>query len=96
MEELEFFCLNAVTDDYENLQSIESLVSRESKRKIDRQAIGAVMNRLCNLGLVVAYHYDQNGCRFLPQNDGSLKNFDALWFYVSSAGREVLEARYGS
>ena len=90
---LNLHCLNAVTDDHENLPSILEEVRRTSHGNVSRQEVVASLKEMAAGGLVAAYAFDPDGARFITV-DLSAQDASSLWFRITQAGLQELEANW--
>jgi hypothetical protein len=91
---LELHCLNAVTDDFENIESIERQVKRDINQEVARQDITTVIEGLCRRGLITAHRYDIGRRQFIAEHFSFHNNVEDFWFYINPEGRAVLESEW--
>jgi hypothetical protein len=90
---LDLHCLNAVTDDHENLASILEEVRRTSHGNVSRQEVVASLEEMAASGLVTAYSLDARRSDFFPV-DPAGKDVSSLWFRITPAGLAELESNW--
>jgi hypothetical protein len=90
---LDLHCLNAVTDDHESLASILEEVRRTSHGNVSRQEVVASLEEMVTAGLVAAYCLEPHGSGFVSV-DPAGADASSLWFRITPAGRDELEANW--
>ena len=90
---LDLHCLNAVTDDHENLPAILEEVRRTSHGNVSRPEVVASLEEMAAGGLVAAFAIDPDRSRFIAV-DPSAQDASRLWFRITPAGLAELEANW--
>jgi len=90
---LDLHCLNAVTDDHENLPAILEEVRRTSHGNVSRQEVVASLEEMAAGGLVAAYTLDPDRSRFVAV-EPSAQDASSLWFRITPAGLAELEVNW--
>ncbi len=93
---MDLHCLNAVCDDYENVESITAEVRRSSHGNVGDTEVAECLSELAAAGLLNVFHFNAGSSRYEPV---LLKNFvrDELrraWFLITPKGREELDANW--
>ncbi len=90
---LDLHCLNAVTDDYEDVASIIDEVRRTSHGNVSRGEVVAALVEMHAEGLVAAYGFEPQGSRFvIADSVGELA--DEMWFRIAPVGQRELEVNW--
>jgi hypothetical protein len=90
---LDLHCLNAVTDDYENVASILEEVRRTSHGNVSMSEVVAALEEMACAGLLAPYSLEPHGQGFVPA-DQTGKDLSSLWFRITPAGLAELEANW--
>jgi hypothetical protein len=90
---LDLHCLNAVTDDYENVASILEEMRRASHGNVSAKEVVAALQEMAGTGLLTAYSLGPHGQGFIAA-DPAGQDFSNLWFKISPAGLAKLKANW--
>lgn len=90
---LDLHCLNAVTDDYENVASILEEMRRASHGNVSAREVVAALEEMAGTGLLTAYSLGPHGEGFIAA-DPAGQDFSNLWFKISPAGLAKLKANW--
>jgi DNA-binding PadR family transcriptional regulator len=90
---LDLHCLNAVTDDYENVASILEEVRRTSHGNVSASELVIALEEMANAGLLTPYSLETRGEAFIAVNPVG-KDLSSLWFRITPAGLAELEANW--
>ena len=86
-------CLNAVTDDYENLGSILDEVRRTSHGNVTADEVAAAVAEMVADGLVAVYRFEPRDQAFVPAAPGAAVS-ESFWFRITPTGRRELDANW--
>jgi hypothetical protein len=86
---LEFECLDAAADDYEDIASFCRAVQREMG-SVPRDAVISTIVGLVRRELLTPFRYDATLQQFIKLRDIEGTNPDELWYLISDAGLHVL------
>jgi hypothetical protein len=90
---LDLHCLNAVCDDYENIDSVLADVRQATSSDTNRERIKECFSRLVAQGLVSTYDYDTSKGKYVelskPPSIG-----DNNWFFITAKGRNALDKEW--
>jgi hypothetical protein len=94
LNKVELHCLNSLTDDYENVSSIEPDITRALKRDIRSKELENCLTGLIQRGLVEVYDFDPVKSQYIASalRPGDIRK---QWFFVSEVGREQLDRNWG-
>ena len=85
--------LNAVTDDYENLDLIEKQIAKDLGYAIKREEVKSIARKLIELKLIQAFPSpNQTDSVWLPRKDNPVVESD--WFLITQKGRDSLEKEW--
>lgn len=90
---LNLHCLNAVCDDYENVESIRDEVRRSSHGNVTDREIVESLHELVREGMVQAAEVDSVTGEFITRglmSDG----LSGMWFVITPKGRVELDANW--
>jgi hypothetical protein len=93
---LDLHCLNAVCDDYENVESITAEVRRSSHGNVSDAEIAECLSELAAAGLVNVFHFDACSGRYEPVSFTQFVPADLrrAWFLITPKGQEELDANW--
>ncbi len=90
---LDLHCLNAVTDDYEDVASIVDEVRRTSHGNVSREEVVAALVNMLAEKLVAAYAFEPQGSRFVIA-DSVGEQVAEMWFRITPVGHRELDANW--
>jgi hypothetical protein len=90
---LDLHCLNAVCDDYEQLDEIVADVRRSSHGNVVEQEVAACLMDLARDGLVAFFRFDSSTGTYIPQFDPPA-DLAGVWVTLTEAGRRELNANW--
>ncbi len=90
LSELETACLEAVSNDYENLILVRDQVIDWLGCDVSLEEIVRTLSSLSDGGLIGAFLIDARTGTFIPANGNSI-NQDKLWFLASKSGLTILK-----
>ena len=108
LTDLEWKCLRAIADDFEELPQIKLYLRNHADKEISDEVIATSLERLVGLKLAKAYVYDEPKQDFVPLEIGSggkvfprhamtwrpgESTSSRLWFYITKVGKESLQGR---
>lgn len=93
IEKLKLHCLNAVCDDYENMQSINKELPTAIGYSVNLAQIEIAIKELVKSGLINAFVYDASTCKFNLAGDHEY-NDSKYWYYISKSGRSFLDQNW--
>lgn len=85
--------LNAVCDDFENLESISKELGQLTGKEIIRSEFERLAAELIKFNLVEMYTYDSNNQNYVVTEDIP-KSSTQTWFYITQKGRVVLDENW--
>jgi hypothetical protein len=86
-------CLNALCDDYENLDAITSEVRKATHGAISKGEVAECLRHLVNNGLVTAFEFDGQHSKYIPVT--TLENeLSENWFLISEKGGTELDQNW--
>lgn len=93
---LDLHCLNAVCDDYENIESITVEVRRSSRGNVTADEVAECLAEMATARLIDVFRFDTRSGRYEPLSLAPLTADDlqASWFLISPKGRRELEANW--
>ena len=93
---MDLHCLNAVCDDYENVESITAEVRRSSHGNVGDTEVAECLSELAAAGLLNVFHF--NACSGLYEHVLSTKvvphDLRRAWFLITPKGQEELDANW--
>lgn len=93
MQPLDLLILNATCDDWENLSSIrDSVASSPQSGPVEEAVLKSSLLPLVQQGLLAAYEFKAGNFIRLAPDDISMKAIPHLWYYITQAGRGMLDA----
>ena len=90
---LDIHCLNAVCDDYEQLQEIVADVRRSSHGNVADQEVAACLMDLARDGLVAFFRLNASTGTYIPQFNLPT-DLAGVWITLTEAGRRELNANW--
>jgi hypothetical protein len=93
---LDLHCLNAVCDDYENIESITAEVRRSSHGNVSAHEVAECLAEMAAARLVTVFRFDARSGRYEPLSPATL-TADAVqtsWFLISPIGQRELDANW--
>lgn len=93
---MDLHCLNAVCDDYENVESITAEVRRSSHGNVGDTEVADCLSELAAAGLVNVFHFNACSGRYEPVSFTKVVTDDLrrAWFLITSKGQEELDANW--
>ena len=93
---LDLHCLNAVCDDYENVESITAEVRRSSHGNVSDAEIAECLSELTAAGLVNVFRFDPHSGRYepVPFAKVAAEGLRQVWFLITTKGHEELDANW--
>jgi hypothetical protein len=93
---LDLHCLNAVCDDYENVESITAEVRRSSHGNVSDAEIAECLSELAAAGLVHVFRFDPHSGRYepVPFPKVAAEGLRQFWFLITPKGHEELDANW--
>lgn len=93
---LDLHCLNAVCDDYENIESITAEVRRSSHGNVTADEVAECLAEMATARLIEVFRFDSGSGRYEPLSPAPLTADDhqTSWFLISAKGRRELEANW--
>jgi len=93
---MDLHCLNAVCDDYENVESITSEVRRSSHGNVGDTEVADCLSELAAAGLVRVFRFDRHSSRYepVPCAKVAAEGLRQVWFLITPKGQEELDANW--
>ena len=93
---LDLHCLNAVCDDYENVESITAEVRRSSHGNVGDTEVADCLSELAAAGLVNVFHFNACSGRYEPVllTKAVTDDLRRAWFLITPKGQEELDANW--
>jgi hypothetical protein len=93
---LDLHCLNAVCDDYENVESITAEVRRSSHGNVKADEVAECLAEMAAARLINVFRFDSRSGRYEPLSPTTLTadGIQASWFLISPKGQCELDANW--
>jgi hypothetical protein len=93
---LDLHCLNAVCDDYEDVESITAEVRKSSHGNVSDIDVADCLSELAAAGMVAAFWFDAGPSRYVPADlhEVTPERLRAAWFRITPKGHEELDANW--
>ena len=89
---LALHCLNALCDDYENLDALTAEVRRATHGVVSKSEMAECLQHLVACGWVNAFRFDGAQSKYIPI--ATLEELSENWFLISENGREKLDQNW--
>lgn len=93
---LDLHCLNAVCDDYENIESITAEVRRSSHSNVTADEVAECLAEMAAARLIDVFRFDSQSGRYeqLSPATRAADGIQESWFLISQKGRRELDANW--
>jgi hypothetical protein len=93
---LDLHCLNAVCDDYENVESITAEVRRSSHGNVCDSEIAECLAEMAAARLIDVFFFDPNSSRYALSSNTVItaETISGAWFLITPKGRGELAANW--
>lgn len=93
---LDLHCLNAVCDDYENIESITAEVRRSSHGNVSSREVAECLAEMAAAQLVDVFRFDSRSGRYepLPPATLTVDGIQTSWFLIAPKGQRELDSNW--